>query len=408
MLKSLRIKNFRLLRDVNVEFASNWLTVFVGPNGSGKSTILEVLDFLSCCADHGLETAARAHGGIDGFRTAGRSDPVEIQAMWHFYTEGESLPGVVGLDWHLVLDRGASGAAVVRRETLRDLTNPEAPVVIVRTADDGARTVISERDVSERPSKVRSDTELAFEAVVDADRYPGLSWLNFLAGEIRVVGSLSTAPAWARTDSSGPSPRDSLVIGPQEFLGRQGVGLTNVLYSLQSDAPAAWAELERAFRSEFPFVRRIAFPADPGGSKIALAFEDARYPGRKLFASEMSDGAIAYLCLLAAILQPKQFSVLGLDEPDANLHPSALRRFMDLVQRPRPVRPVAIVTHSNALLDELHDPADSVRIVESSKDGAIVRKLDKGALDAWRKEYTLSEMRKTGLLDTPNSAQDTD
>ena len=56
----------------------------------------------------------------------------------------------------------------------------------------------------------------------------------------------------------------------------------------------------------------------------------------------------------------------------------------------------------------MRDPADSVRIVESGKDGAIVRKLDKDTLDAWRKEYTLSEMRKTGLLDAPNSAQGTD
>ena len=402
MLKSLRIKSFRLFRDVSVEFASNWLTVFVGPNGSGKSTILEVLDFLSRCANDGLETASKVHGGIDGFRTAGSSDPVEIQTVWQFV--GGLKPQV--LDWSLVLDRAANGASVVKRESLEDVTNPDLPIVIVHTADGGIRTVIPERDASETPSRVHSETQLAFEGVMDVDRHPGLFWLNILASEIRVVGALSSAPAWARAENSGPSPRDSLVIGPQEFLGRQGIGLTNVLYSLHSEEPEAWTELERAFRIEFPFVRRIAFPADPGGSRIALAFEDTRFPGRKLFASEMSDGMVAYLCLLAAILQPKQFSVLGLDEPDANLHPSALRRFMDLAHRP--LRPLAIVTHSNALLDELRDPADSVRIVESGKDGAIVRKLDKDTLDAWRKEYTLSEMRKTGLLDAPNSAQGTE
>jgi predicted ATPase len=405
-MKSLRIKNFRLFRDVSVEFASNWLTVFVGPNGSGKSTILEVLDFLSRCAADGLETATRAHGGIDGFRTVGSADPVEIQTVWSFSIPAEPRPRRMILDWLLVLNRGASGATVVKREVLRDLTNPEAPVVVVHTDNDGTRTVVPEGGGPEKPSRVPSETQLAFEAVMDVDRYPALFSLNLLASEIRVVGALTSAPAWARAESSGLSPRDSLVIGPQEFLGRQGIGLTNVLYSLQSEEPAAWAELERAFRSEFPFVRRITFPPDPGGSRIALALEDKRFPGRKLFASEMSDGMVAYLCLLAAILQPKQFNVLGLDEPDANLHPSALRRFMDLAHRP--LRPLIIVTHSNALLDELRDPADSVRIVESGKDGAIVRKLDKDALDAWRKEYTLSEMRKTGLLDTPNSAQGTD
>ena len=47
MLKTLRVKNFRLLRDVEVNFPEGKPLVFIGPNASGKSTILEVLDFVS-------------------------------------------------------------------------------------------------------------------------------------------------------------------------------------------------------------------------------------------------------------------------------------------------------------------------------------------------------------------------
>jgi AAA15 family ATPase/GTPase len=57
MLERLRIKNFKLLRDVELEFQRDVPTVLIGPNASGKSTVIEVLDFLARCATEGLEPA---------------------------------------------------------------------------------------------------------------------------------------------------------------------------------------------------------------------------------------------------------------------------------------------------------------------------------------------------------------
>ena len=94
----------------------------------------------------------------------------------------------------------------------------------------------------------------------------------------------------------------------------------------------------------------------------------------------------------------------GRDEPDAHLHPSAVRRLLALAHEKHIRRHLLIVTHSNALLDELRDPAASIRIVESTKTGARVRKLDPEALKAWRADYALSDLRRTGLLDPSNSA----
>jgi len=48
MIKRLMIKNFKCIRELNIELAP--LTIFVGPNGSGKSTILEALALMSQCS----------------------------------------------------------------------------------------------------------------------------------------------------------------------------------------------------------------------------------------------------------------------------------------------------------------------------------------------------------------------
>ena len=77
---------------------------------------------------------------------------------------------------------------------------------------------------------------------------------------------------------------------------------------------------------------------------------------------------------------------------------------MAIAASPSLKRNLIIVTHSNALLDELRDPVASIRIVESTPEGARIRQLDPAALAAWRKDYTLSEMRRAGLLDPTNSS----
>lgn len=408
MLQRLRVQNFRLLRDVEINFEENAPTVFIGPNGSGKSTVLEVLDFLARCSTDGLQAAAVSHGGINAIRTIGAKGAISIDTTWRFQSEIETnTPQDWRLQWSFSLLPARNGSVIVQREQLLD-AEPKKPRSLVITDEQGVRSVLPEDDPKTKPSKVAGSTKLAFEEFVDAKRFHGLSLLEQLLGSMNVVGAISTAPTWARSESSTASPRDSLVIGPKLFLDRQGLGLANVLFSLFNNHGAAWIDLERAFRAEFPFVRRIVFPPDVGGSKIAFALEDERFPDRKLFASEMSDGMIAYLCLLASVLHPDQVGMLGLDEPDANLHPSALRRFIALTHQKHPNRFLTIVTHSNALLDELRDPARSIRIVESTKSGARIRKLDFDALAAWRKDYAVSEMRQTGLLDSANSSYGAD
>ncbi|MBI5538377.1 MAG: AAA family ATPase [Deltaproteobacteria bacterium] len=402
MIRQLRVTNFRLLRDVQIDFEHDVPTVFIGPNGSGKSTVLEVIDFLSRCATDGLQAACVAHGGIASFRTAGANGPVTIETRWAFESDsGTPSSRSWDLAWRISLAPTRSGEALVKEETLTDLTR-KARRPLVTTDDHGIRNVFPE-DPSEKPSQAQGASQLAFETISDPGRFPGLGFLKLVSYCARVVGSLSAAPSWARA-GDGSSPRDSIVIGPKVFLDREGIGLANVLFNLFNDHAAAWAELESAFRGEFPFVRRLVFPPIVGGSKIAFAFEDTRFPDRKFFSSEMSDGMIAYLCLLASVLQPEQRGVLGLDEPGAHLHPSALRRFMSLVHRAHEGRHLAIVTHSNALLDELQAPERSIRVVEAGKDGATIRKLDAAALAAWRKDYSISEMRQTGLLDASNAS----
>lgn len=395
MLRRIRIKNFKLLRDVTLEFPyASVPTVLIGTNASGKSTVIEVLDFLSRCATDGLNGALVAHGGMNAVRTIGATGPIEIESHWGFRVEGAKA---WELTWRFAIDAGPSGVPRLVTETVSDRDR-----VLVSTDEAGVRSIVDESDGESQ--ELSDPAKFAFDSRVDEVRYPGLFWLRALLADLRVIGAFATAPAWASVATNRLSPRDAVVISTEAFVGREGVGLANALYNLHTEHADAWALLERALRAEFPFVKRIVFPPDPGGSKISFAIEDQRFSGRKIYASEMADGMVVYLCLLALVVQPEQIGVLALDEPDAHLHPSAVRRLLSIAASPGSRRNLIIVTHSNALLDELRDPVASIRIVESTPEGARIRQLDPAALAAWRKDYTLSEMRRAGLLDPSNSS----
>jgi predicted ATPase len=400
MLQRLRIKNFKLLRDVDVELSTDAPTVLIGPNASGKSTVIEVLDFLSRCASDGLQRAVIAHDGMAAIRTIGTKDPVEISSSWAFrYTTESGDERQWDLTWTVELGASPGGQALLRSESLID-----AGRTLLETGADGTRLLYNELDRDEPPSRMPGGQTLAFETHADPLRYEALSRFKRLLTQVRALGAISSIPSWAAASTARASARDAMVISTESFVEREGIGLANALYNLQTEHPDAWVKLEHAFRAEFPFVKRIVFPPDPGGSRISFAVEDERFAARRVFASQMSDGMIVFLCLLSAVLHPAQRAALALDEPDAHLHPSALRRLMALASDENPRRRLIIVTHSNALLDELRDPVESIRVVEVTPQGARIRRLDAESLKAWRTEYALSELRQTGLLDPSNTS----
>ncbi|HVV84593.1 MAG TPA: AAA family ATPase [Kofleriaceae bacterium] len=395
MLRRLRVKNFKLLRDVDVELERAQPTVFIGTNASGKSTIIEVLDFLRRCADDDLEAAVIAHGGFSAMRTIGRNTPIEITTSWDLTPMDDRA---ATLTWHLAFEATPHGLVTIRAETLH-----VGDKAFVETADDGRRLVIDDTRQDAPAQAVSDPRRLAFHAFASPGGYHWLGLLEGFCGGLHAFGTLSAGPAWARFAAEAPSARDTVVISTSDRVAREGIGLGNALYNLQVHHQEAWLHLERAFRAEFPFVKRLVFPPDPGGSRISFAIDDQRFPGRLVYASEMSDGMITLLTLLTLIAHTWEVSALALDEPDAHLHPSAVRRLLAFAASRPEQRRLIIVTHSSSLLDELAEPAASIRIVESTSSGASISRLDTDALLAWRRDYSLSDLRRKGHLDQANS-----
>jgi predicted ATPase len=159
-------------------------------------------------------------------------------------------------------------------------------------------------------------------------------------------------------------------------------------------------------RAVFPWCQSIRFPPGPGRGLITLTWLDSR-SGAELYLDDMSEGMRVYLALLAALHAPDRPALIAFDEPERSLHPRALRRIVKVMESRAEQTPVIVATHSDRLLDHLEAPAQALRITRfSSADGVRLEQLDADLLDAWLKDYTLSELRARDMLESPESDEE--
>lgn len=401
MLTSLYIDGFRLWADTTFTFQQGAPTVLIGPNGSGKSTVLEVLAFLSTMASGGLSAAAyQARGGPDDFFRAG-AERVRLKVR---LASGPGLPTEYGgpVEYEVQLVR-ARAFVLVEKESIAVYMRglDQRPLYVVdRNPKQCKLRNVSTGEWDETPV---DDQQLLFEGIRQDLHYPTLRHVREALSRLRVYSGFSSKPRWALdAQERAVSPRSSVVIQPQAALDPRGRGLINALYSLQQNDEHRWDYLLRQMTDEFPHFRGIYFPADPGGGKIGLEWVDARFSGRRA-AEQMSEGMWSFLSLLAALLPVDPAQLIAFDEPDAHLHPSALRRLVGLLEEASSQATVVLTTHSSRILDELEDPARSLVICEPTDDGTSMRELDPDHARAWLEAYDgPSALRKRGLLDGEN------
>lgn len=402
MLTKLTIDGFRLWVDTTFTFHQGIPTVLIGPNGSGKSTVLEVLAFLSTMASEGLRAAAyEARGGPDDFFRAG-ADRVRLVA---WLASGPGLPtepdgGPIRYEVCLVRSRAF---VLVESESVSLYKRgiDQAPLHLVDRKPRRCRL----RNVStgEWDELSSDEHQLLFEGIRQDRYYPTLRHVREAFSRLRVYPGFSSKPRWALdAQERALSPRNSIVIQPRDALDPPGRGLINALYGLQQNDEHRWSYLLRQMEGEFPHFRGLYFPADPGGGRIGLEWVDDRFSGRRL-ADQMSEGMWSLLSLLAALLPADPAELIAFDEPDAHLHPSALRRLVGLLEEASSRATVVFTTHSSRVLDELEEPERSMVICEPTEEGTSVRELEPEQARAWLEAYDgPSALRERGLLDGEN------
>ncbi|WBA40696.1 AAA family ATPase [Hymenobacter canadensis] len=364
-LTYLRIKNYRALRDVELRDLTP-LTVLIGPNGSGKSTVLDALAFLAEAVSGNLQQAWEKRNRFAGMRTRGQDGPIE------FEVEIDAAPPLQSLRYNLAINE-VDGEWIREEEWLsqRKLNGDNYPLfnIIKKAVGNFVSIVTYEKftpDEVDRENQTRT-VEAINEGFFQAHNNLALPVFASFQGVIqqqavRVINLLTSYRYIHLTDDHLKGYSDA---GPREKLSANGDNLPNVLYYLHTKHPEALAHISEKLRRWVPGLAEVV-PEITSDERLLLRFRDAPFE-KPLPAQYMSDGTMRLAALLTLLYEPNATGLLGIEEPENELHPRLLPRLAEELSKATETRQLLVATHSPFLLDALEP--EQVWILHRGADG---------------------------------------
>ena len=214
--------------------------------------------------------------------------------------------------------------------------------------------------------------------MLSADR--GLGW--WWSGEKQRVPLKQTATACALSaataDATFPARHIAEFVGgwgffdPSPFslrrgwpglesarLDAYGRNLAERLYSLSKSSPDIFKQIVSATQS----VLGLPTEVEPRESEGRYYFAQ-KEPGLQHWVHQIgtSSGTLRMLALMTALFEEVGSSLVGIEEPENHVHPTALAAFAEYLLKARVRVQILVTTHSPLLLDFLNEP-DAVCVV---------------------------------------------
>ena len=153
--------------------------------------------------------------------------------------------------------------------------------------------------------------------------------------------------------------------GPREKLSPNGDNLPNVLYYLHTKHSETLAKITAQMRRWVPGLADIVTEIT-SDERLLLRFRDAPFE-KPLPAQYMSDGTMRLVALLTLLYEPDAAGLLGIEEPENELHPQLLAHLAEELIAASDTRQLLVATHSPALLNALEP--EQVWILHRGADG---------------------------------------
>lgn len=382
MIKSFRIQNFKILRDIRLNPAP--VNVLIGPNGCGKSSLLQALDFLRAFFMSSIEVYLK-------------------EKDWGY----KDLPNVHGssrtIQWQLVVDLegGSNGRGAGRyeyfvslsprryvgigRETL-DYTPPNGqPIRLMRRVGRRLLMYDSSREKIDRyqiPNLLASAI-----SAFDHPRYrEAYTEMRHLAAWIRRFGYFLI---W------DPKVLRKPARGKHSLLGPSGEHLAPILANLKKRRPNDFQKLLRRLKPVFPNLVDISFSGSGWGWRSIRLHERRGEIEFALNNQQVSDGLLRLLAVTSLLYLDNVPTVIMFEEPENGVHPHLLREILhvlsELTLRKAPNKAqVFFTTHSPYVLDEFYESPEQVwimDIVDSRAQAQIARLSEKSQLEKAKKSF---------------------
>ena len=354
-IEYLRVKNYRVLRDVELKNITP-LSTFLGPNGSGKSTLIDVFAFLAECFTVGLPYAWDKRGRFKHVQSRGSNGPIEFRLK---YREKPAKPLIT---YHLAIDEGSKGPFVDSEWLQWRPSNRGKPVRLLDFGN-GIGSVIYD-DVTENGNTQR-DRHLLGDASMLA-----VSTLGKLGRHPHADALRRFITDWHLSFLSADATREEPKAGAQERLSETGDNLPNVIQYLNERHPKRLRKILSIMSKRVPRLEKVDAELMTDG-RLLLQIKDAPF-AQPILAKYVSDGTLKILSYLILLHDPEPARLIGIEEPENHLHPRLLPSLTEEFRMASSASQLIITTHSPYLVDEFY--ADEVWVLYRDEHGFTVFK----------------------------------
>lgn len=369
-LTRVEVKDYRSIGACDVQLET--LTLLVGPNGSGKSNFLDALRFLVHSMHAPLEQVVDARSGLKSIL---RKLPEGQMAQRFSIAVGFELDDGSTGKYSLTIAEGEGGASVVENEEC---------------------VVGLEHFASHRGALIANSVLTTPAFTGDRPALVSFGALPQFAGAFELLAGLTFY---------APNPermRKPAAVGPGKVLSRDASNAADVLARIERMKPEVTARIRgylHSFNPEFDGVAVIE-----SNNYRWLAFRPVTNPSKwRLNSSEVSDGTLRAIAILLAIFQATtvtpRLSLVGLEEPETNLHPAAVGILLDALLEASCQVPIIASTHSADLLDRKDVPENALLAVMLHDGETLIGPLEKSGKSVLRKRlYTAGELLRSNQL----------
>jgi predicted ATPase len=347
-LLSLRAVRYRSLRDETISLSD--LNLFIGTNASGKSTILDALRFLhEGVQERDFKPSVFSRGGIVHLAWKGE-DAHKIELRIDLEHERNKY------EWSIQLARQGYDFEV-HRETLFEF-RPGTPRFQLLQASSGKGWWWS-GEKKEEVQLAQPPTACALANAAPNAAFPGRDVAEF----VNRWGFFDPSPfllrrGWSGLDSS--------------TFDTHGRNLAERLLVIRDSHPDSFHKIVAATQSVLGLPSNIEL-REARDSEERVYFVQHE-PGLRFSVHQIgaSSGTLRMLALMTALFGEADRNLIGIEEPENYVHPTALASFAEYLLKARDRVQMLVTTHSPLLLDFLNEPAAVCVVRHTASDGSRV------------------------------------
>lgn len=376
-LRRVHIRNYKSIGQATVDLRA--LTILVGPNGAGKSNFIDALAFVGQCLTDSVELAFKSRGGIGAVRRRSGGHPTHIGIRLVI-----DLPDgrVADYSFEIAAEQGER-FSISRERCHISAFLEQGPVSFEARRGEFSTEIPGIR------ARVTSDRLALFAASATPEFRPVF---DFLA-DMRFYSIVPSELRKLQPPDAG------------DILKPDGSNTAAVLKRIESEAPdryrricsllsAAVSRIQSARHKSVGQFETIEFRQDVGAS----------HPWR-FDALNVSDGTLRVLGLLVAVYQPGPAAILGIEEPEATVHPAVTEQILEVLRDASRLRQILVTTHSPDLLDFDDIDDDQLRVVTNPRSSTLVAPLADASRRTIREHlFTTGELLRAGELEGDDAA----